>query len=93
MIYIYIYIYLTAIGFTPDGSNAAHIYIPLSLYQLQFVRYNCSRFHRIFLTVISDIFNSRLALRIDFLELRVKASRTLSTVSSVTFGLPARPFP
>jgi hypothetical protein len=55
--------------------------------------YSCSHFRRIFLTVGSGIFNSRLALRTDSLGLRVNVSRTLSTVSSLTLGLHARPFP
>jgi hypothetical protein len=56
---------------------------------LQLYWYNCSRFHRIFLAVDSGIFNSRLALRTDFLGLQVKVSRTVSTVSSAvaTIGL------
>src|SRR5215510_1983646 len=45
-----------------------------------------------FLTVGSGIFRSRLALRTDFLGLRVKVSRTLSTVSSVTLASPRDPF-
>jgi hypothetical protein len=57
------------------------------LYQLQFVGYYYSRFRTIFLTVRAGIFNCRLALCTDFLWLRLKVSRTLSTVSSVTLGL------
>ena len=71
-----------------DGSSVWSFCTSCSLYG-----YNCSRFRRIFLTVCSGIFNSRLALRTDFMGLRVKVSRTLSTVSSVTLGLPTRPFP
>jgi hypothetical protein len=56
-------------------------------------RYNSQRFLRIFLTVDSGTCSSRLALDTDFLGLRMKLSRTLSMVSSVTLGLPARPFP
>ena len=65
-----------------DGSSGWSFCTSYSLYG-----YNCSRFHRIFLTVGSSIFNSRLALRIDFLGLRVKVSRTLSTVSSVNTAI------
>jgi hypothetical protein len=41
---------------------------------------------------VCSIFNARLALRTDFLGLRVKVSRTLSTFSSVTLALTASPF-
>jgi len=71
-----------------DGSSVWSFCTNCSLYG-----YNCSRFRRIFLTVVSGIFSSRLALRTDFLGLRMKVSRTLSTVSSVKLGLPTRPFP
>jgi hypothetical protein len=54
--------------------------------------YNCKRFRRIFLTVDSGTCSCRLALDIEFVGLRMKLSRTRSTASSLTLGLPSLPF-
>ena len=62
------------------------------LYQLQFVRVQLQSFPYNFPRCGLRYLNSRQALRTDFLGLWVKVSRTLSTVSSVNLGFPARPF-
>jgi hypothetical protein len=54
--------------------------------------YNCKLVLRPFIAVDYDNCSFRLALETDFLRLRTKYSRALSTVFSVTLGLSARPF-